>query len=210
MSDFQTMKARIADEMKRGEITACATAVGRAVISAIQFFETERFEWNEFRDETHTTTQDDPYMSITATLRIVSLDSVKVVIGSRDYPLTEWNWHAMEAIDSGQWAGYPENYAWYAEQIRFYPIPNNAYTVKLAGIRRLNEISLSAVGTASNGWMVNGEEMVRLQAKAVLFRDEVRAPTTAAAMFTEAERAKRRARRTITAKQGSRVRPMYF
>jgi hypothetical protein len=37
MSGFATLKARVADEMKRGELTASATAVQSAVLDAIKF-----------------------------------------------------------------------------------------------------------------------------------------------------------------------------
>ena len=210
MSTFGEMKARIAGEMKRGELVSSATAVSRAVLSAIQHFETERFPWNEFRDETHTTVADDPYLSITATLKIVKLDSVRVTIGARDYPLIEKDWSSIELIDSGQWAGYPEWWCWYGEQIRMYPIPNDAYTVKLAGVRRLTEVTASASASATNSWMTDGEEMVRLYAKGSLFRDELRAPMLAQQMFTESMRARRQVKRTSTSLQGARVRPMYF
>jgi hypothetical protein len=196
MSGFATLKARVADEMKRGELTASATAVQSAVLDAIKFYEGRRFPFNEFLDTGHVTVADSPYVTLTATLRVVKLDTVKVTIGSRDYPLKPTTWLSIDSIDSGQWSGYPEYYARYLEnRLRLYPIPNDAYTVKLSGIKKLEEVSAGATASASNAWTGVLEEPVRLYAKGVLFRDQLRAPELAQVAFTEAERKMREYKR---------------
>lgn len=211
MSTFGVMKARIAKEMKRGELTASATAVQSAVLDSIKFFEARRWAWNQFLDETHTTTADDPYVTLTATLQVVKFDSVKAIIGTRDYPLTPATWIAIDSVDSGQWSGYPEYYTEYdvdnagstQQRLRLYPIPNDAYTMKLSGLRKLPEVSASATANATNAWMVIAEEMVRCRAKGYLFRDELRAPQNAQHMFGEAERKATELRRETRQRQGS-------
>jgi hypothetical protein len=186
---FAVMKARIASEMKRGELTASATAVQSAILDAIDFWKDRRFTFNEFRDENHSTSASVAYVTITSTLKIVKLDSVKVTIGTRDYPLIPQTWQYLEMIDSGQWTGYPEMYARYEEDlIRMYPIPNDGYVVKLSGIKELTEISASATGSASNAWTGQAEELIRLHAKGNLFRDQLRNGEQAGVMFTQAER----------------------
>ena len=49
---FGAMKARISNEMKRGELSASATAVQDSILSAIKYLERRRFTWNEFADTT--------------------------------------------------------------------------------------------------------------------------------------------------------------
>jgi hypothetical protein len=192
---FGTLKARIADEMKRGELTASAPAVQSSIIDAIKYFESRRFAFNQFIDATHTTTADSPYVTLTATLQLVQIDSVKVTIGSRNYPLSAASWVGIDSIDSGQWSGYPEYYCQYdvdntgstQQRLRFYPIPNNTYTVTIAGVKKLPEISAGASTNATNAWVDVGEEMVRMRAKGTLFRDQLRAPEHAQSCFADAE-----------------------
>ena len=46
MSTFGTMKSRIAREMKRGELSASASAVQDSILSAIEYFKRKRFYFN--------------------------------------------------------------------------------------------------------------------------------------------------------------------
>ena len=46
MSTLGIMRTRIASEMKRGDISAGATTVIDAIVSAIKHFENERFFFN--------------------------------------------------------------------------------------------------------------------------------------------------------------------
>ena len=165
MSNYQTMRARVASEVKRGNLTADSTAVKNAVLDAIKFYETRRFSWNEFVDSSHTTTASSPVVTITSTLRIVRVDNIKLTIGTRFYPLSRTTYRNIDSIDSDQWSGYPEYWAWYNEKLRLYPIPNDAYTLHISGVRRLEDISAEAGGSASNEWMVEGEVLIRLHAK---------------------------------------------
>lgn len=211
---FGAIKARISDEMKRGELSASATAVQNSVLDAIKFFEGRRFPFNEFIDATHTTTSGTYAVTITATLRIVNLDAVKVTVNNRLYALTPRTWQELESIDSGQWTGYPDYYARYDEDLlRLYPTPNGTYTVTLSGTRKLETVSAGASASASNAWTGVAEEAVRLHAKGTLFRDQLRAPELAGAMFQEAERWMREYRKTAGQyARGGRLRkpPGYF
>jgi hypothetical protein len=213
MSDFGTMKRRIAREIKRGEILADSTAVGASIVSAIQFFETRRFHFNEFEGELKTTVQ-----SVTAVTlstinvpQIVTLDSVRMVIGQRDYPIMKMPWHRLESIDSGQYYGYPEMYSIRANQVRLYPPPQDTYPMRWAGLKKLEEVSLGASDAASNAWVLDAEEMIRLKAKANIFRDELRNPNLARAFDQDAENAQRQVKRETAMITGSgRVLPTRF
>ena len=211
MTTLGTMRTRIAREMRRGDLTASSTAIAAAVLSAIQFYENERFFFTEFHENTVTASASVSYVALTVlSVRPVTLDSVKAVIGQRDYPLLERNWSELERIDSGQWYGYPDYYALHGEEIRLYPPPNSNYTLKVSGVKTLPEISVSASASATNAWMTDGEEMIRLKAKALLFRDEVRAPEQAA-QFEAAAALSRRAvkRRTTSLAASGRITPRW-
>lgn len=205
MSTFGTMKARVAREMKRGELTACATAVQDSVLSAIQLVQNYRFAFNEFNEATLTASSSESFAALSrlkdsagAVVVPAKIDTIKVLITSRDYPLTERAWAEIDAIDSGQWYGYPEWYAIHAEKIRLYPAPNQDMILKVSGVRNLMEVTAGAAAGATNGWMVDAEEMIRCIAKGNLFRDELRNPTAADYFFGEAVKTRRELQRRAT------------
>lgn len=202
--NFGKMKSRIAREMKRGELSASSSAVQSAVLSAIKRFENRCFTWNEFQDEQITASASVSFVPLSRMTNIpVVIDSMKALIGNRDYPLDQKSYAFIDGIDSGQYYGYPEYYAFHGDQIRLYPPPNSDITLKISGVWRLPEISASASASASNGWTNDGEELVRLQAKAMLFRDELRNPQLADYFEGEAARVMRELSRRVTSFRGS-------
>lgn len=175
MSTFGAMKTRIAREMKRGDLSADATAVKVAVVSAIDRYKQHRFTFNEFHDEVISASSSFTYVPISRMSVVpAKIDTIKVTIGTRDYPLYERAFSSIDAIDAGQWFGYPEWFAIQGEEIRLYPPPNQDMAMKISGVKELSEVSAGAADAATNAWMTEGEELVRCLAKSFLFRDELR------------------------------------
>lgn len=206
--NYGTMKQRIADEMRRGDLTACATVVASAVISAIEYFKRRRFYWNEFVDKTFSTSASVTAISLSAD--VIQVDTVKVRVSNRDYPLEPMTWKEMDAIDSGQFFGYPDYYAIHSGKIRFYPPPLGNYLVRMSGVQELSEVTLDATANATNAWVdtVDGEAMIRAKAKAYLFRDFLRDHAQARVFDQQAELEAREIARENRAKTSAgRVKP---
>lgn len=185
MSDFIAMKTRIAREMKRGEITATTQAVEDAILDAIKHWETKRFWFNEIADTSKSTATSVRTVDISST-NIWSIDQIKVTIGNRDYPITKKSYAWIDAIDQGQWEGYPYHWAWYEKDtLRFYPIPNAVYVLRISGVRRLKPVLAADADT--NEWMVEAEEIIRNYAKGLLFTDELRAPKLGDLYYSRAQ-----------------------
>lgn len=213
MSTYGTLRKRISAEMKRGDLTACCTAIGVAVEAAIQFYERRRFTWNEFNGEERTVDASTTMLTLSTSnygANVLSLDSLKIRIGTRDYPLEKRTWAELDAIDSGQYYGYPEYYAIHANNIRFYP-PNSAVsTAVMSGTYRLTSISACAGSACSNAWTnpAEGGNMIRAMAKSILFRDYLRAPNFAKQFYDVAEMEYREISRETREKQSSsRIKP---
>ena len=102
--------------------------------------------------------------------------------------------------DSGQFYGYPEWYSIHSKRIRLYPPPNQNTTLRMAGVYRLPEISAGATANATNEWVNECEEMIRLKAKSTLFRDELRNTREHNTLAGEAERVYRELARETGAK----------
>lgn len=212
MSTFGTMKARIASEMKRGELSASATAVQSSVLSAIAHLERRRFPWNEFVDSTATASSSVAYVPFSQlAVTPVIIDSISMSVNGREYSLLRKTWQEIDDIDAAQWYGYPDFYAIHSESIRLYPAPSTNQTMLISGVKQLTEVSAGATANASNAWMTDGEELVRLTAKSMLFRDELRSPEQAMYFRSEAERVYRELMRENAALVGSgRVRGRFF
>lgn len=204
MPGIATLKARIAQEMKRSELTACSTAVQTAMLSAIEFFETRRFPWNEFEGSVKVTTSSASFVTLSSASHpeIVKLDSVRMDINNRSYPLIEKTWRELEEIDATQYYGYPDYYAVHSEKVRLYPPPNAAYSMMWSGVFRLPNLDTTSA-SSSNAWTERGEEMIRLKAKSILFRDELRNPQMAEYFEREAEKKARETNKETIGKQSS-------
>lgn len=208
---FGTLRSRVSSEMKRGELTADATAVATAIITAIDYFKRRRFPWNEFAvTNAGVTVPDQTDVTLSTSSRVITIDSLKIHIGQRDYPLTPTPFRSIDAVDSGQWAGYPEMYSFHHDMIRLYPIPNASYTIAVAGIWDLTELSASASNSATNAWSGQGSDMIRLRAKGNLFRDEIRQFDIAQALYREAEMLAAEIHRETIGRHRSRLIPTQF
>lgn len=177
MSDYGTMQARIADELARTDLT---TQIQRAIQSAIKIYERERFYFNEATATFSTVANQEYYgtSDLADIATLVEIDAVKLTVNGRSYPLVERDFAYLDAVSTtASYTGDPSDYAYFKLQIRLYPIPNAARTITLAYIKRFTTLSASG---DTNAWMTDGEEMVRMRAKADLFVNVIRSPEEAA------------------------------
>lgn len=160
MSDFVTMQRRILREIDREGESSITAVVQDAIRTAISFYAGQRFWFNEQRWTASTSTSIE-YYSLPQNYR--NIDTLKITVNSNRYVLHRRTWHELEEIaQSAQtYSGYPTDYAIQRNELRLYPIPNNQFTLELAGQADLTELSSDA---ATNAWMVHGEEMIRSRA----------------------------------------------
>jgi len=174
MTTRAVMKARIADELMRSDLT---TQIGYAISDAIANYQSERFWFNESRSITFTTVASTEYYTalsgdVTNAKDILKVDYAVITVGSNVSPL-DWI-EPLEAEDlsnDGSFTGEPYAYSFYNQQIRLYPIPNDAWTVRLAGHIKIAEPD--ADGDTGNVWMVEAERLIRSRAKRNLALDGV-------------------------------------
>ena len=196
MSDTNNLRARIAEELNRQPSDIIGTpslsmgyVINREINSAIQHYESNRFRWNEVReDEFATTTQGQRTYSLPATF--ISMDTLKVIDSDYYVLCTKRTWGYIENqdrdIDTAE--GTPDSYAFYGNVLRVYPVPNDALTLVGSYIQRFPPTSLTgsfcsvitmgggsftATATAShnnrlNGWYTDGEALIRHRAVATI------------------------------------------
>lgn len=177
MTDLATMKVRIADDLSRDDLT---TQIAGAIASALQTWEGDRFWFNEkrFRLDTVAGTE---YYALPSSLKntdnsalaagetLLELDSITAIVNGEPYPLNERTQQFMDRhYGSITNKGQPCDYSWFADQLRFGPIPDAVYQCTLSGLARLKTLS---AGTDTNAWMTEGEALIRAETKLILYRD---------------------------------------
>lgn len=165
--DYSTLRARIEDELNNTAI-ATDSRVNNAILSAIAYYEKERWWFTEGRTNTFTTVaSQELYSSSDASwiANVVDVDDLTITVSGYRYHLEArtWDWIDEHAVTT-TFTGQPTDYCYYAQQFRLYPIPDDAYTVRFSGAVPLT--ALSADGD-SNAWttVALAEGLIRSRAK---------------------------------------------
>lgn len=171
MSDFGTMKTRIADEMDRSDLTS---QIALAVQDAIKLYAQDAFWFNEVIDEFDTVNGTEYYTLASVTDNTTTftdiIDAVGVLSGGTTYPLDRRTFDVINAKQHNPTTskGAPLEYCIFNQQMRLWPVPDGVYTVKIAGIQELSALSADV---DTNAWMVEAEPLIRHKAMEILYRD---------------------------------------
>lgn len=172
MSDFGTMITRIESEIHRSNIR---TQVRSAIKSAIAHYEQDRpFFWNDERSEA-TTTASQKYMPLPSDfVDFLGRYPLQITINQSTYPLNRRSWDYLQLIDLDNVVGegIPFDWAYGDQQIRLYPIPQDAYPLTLFYKKRLAVLSADA---DTNEWVDpdGGERLIRARAKWDLYSNVI-------------------------------------
>jgi hypothetical protein len=183
--DYGSLLDQIADESRRPRATF-GVQIAACVQEAIDTYAKQRFWWNQSLSETFVTVAAQEYYGASDNAKIpyvVEFDSVKATIASTNKPtLQKWDWQTLENWNSdGASTGQPTDYAYYAQQIRLYPIPDAVYTITMSGLFLLTRLSADA---DTNAWVTRGqgEKLIRCHASALFYGTYLR-QTERAAQF---------------------------
>lgn len=163
MSTYGDMKARIADELSRTDLSS---QIASEIQSAIFYYQDDRFYFDQRRDVTFNTVASQEFYSnsdITNFNLLIDLDAVTVTVNGNRFNVKPWPYPDLEMISvTTTTLGEPNYYAIYAQQMRLYPIPQQVYSVRLSGVFSLAAPILDA---DSNAWTNDAEELIRARAK---------------------------------------------
>ena len=165
MSDFGTLKARIADELSRDDLTS---QINSHVLDAIKRLENEAFWFNQ-EEATLNTAQGDRLYALPGDF--LRINALKATYQDADWLIVPRSlaWQYRHSDIQGQ----PKTYVIHRESFTLYPTPDRAYTLTLGYLKRLTALSAD---TDSNAWTVEAEEMVRSAACETLCRGILRDP----------------------------------
>ena len=160
MSTLGTMKARIARELRRNNISG---EIENAISTAIDAYQSEPWSFTESRTTTFDTVDGTEFYSGSLS-DLIKIDYVKIIIGTTPYTLEAGDPSQIESwSQSAGIEGEPTTYVWYGEQMRLYPVPDSVWVVRVAGTFKVAEPDDD--DEADNAWMTKAERLIRSRAK---------------------------------------------
>ena len=153
MTDFGTMKARIADELSRSDLTS---QISNHILDAIKRHETRVFWFNKTEATLNTAAGDEYYALPSDFLQV---DSLRITYNEENDVLTERSYKYID--DRSIIQGEPTVFAIHREQLRLYPIPDQVYPLTMAYVYRPAAL---VNDTDSNVWTTDAEELIRSSA----------------------------------------------
>src|SRR5262245_40398537 len=137
MATFAVLKAQIADDLSRSDLTS---QIQTAVLDAITYYERKRFYFNESRSLTFNTVANQEFYTSSDAAAIptmLEIDTAKISITSTDvYALNVVTNDELELVSQNSTidAGQPSDIAYYNQTFRLYPIPQDVYAVRVSGV----------------------------------------------------------------------------
>lgn len=180
MTTLTVMKARIASELRRSNLT---DQIASAITTAIESYQHERFWFSESRADISFNTVSTQWQydadddADFANLR--RIDYVHTVVGDNVYQLDYMRPDELERLNGdGDFEGQPLNWSWYQNELWLYPIPNDAFAMRVAGV--IAPAAPASDAEASNPWMTHAEKLIRCRAKYELYQHVLMDPIQAA------------------------------
>jgi hypothetical protein len=182
MSTLAIMKARIADELARTDLTS---QIAYAITDAIAAYQGERWHFAESRTTVSFSTVDAQEFYTSSDdadiANIRKIDYVVLYVGDDTRKLEYTCPEDMEHLSAnGTQEGTPWAYGWYDNKIRLYPVPDQAYTIRIAA--HVKVAAPASDSEASNPWMTDAERLIRSRAKLELALHVLRDSDLAATM----------------------------
>lgn len=176
MSDFGTMVRYIREDINRG--SNFDPRIKRAIVKAIDFYKNKRLGFNTKRARAVLTSG---HETVSLPTDWLEADFLRLEQdGNRD-PLDEVTYDWMEeTLRTDNDRGRPRKFAVQHRELRVYQIPDQTYTLVLSFHFELKDVSISASDGATNGWMVDAEQLIRSHAMADVLTNYMSAPETIA------------------------------
>lgn len=178
MSTRTTLSNAIASDLHRSDLS---TQISTAIDSAIRHYERESFWFLEGRAEL-TTSANQKWYGPPSDLK--GFDSLLVTISGSKEPVDRVHYSEIDENDPDNITGIPSEWAFYQDNLRFYPTPNQAYVLTLSYRRSLP----TETASASTSWTNEGFDLIRFHSEQDVYSNYLKDPDSAA--IAEANEAK--------------------
>jgi len=202
MTILSVMKARIADDLARPDLT---NQIADAINDSIAHYASTRFYFTETRTVGFSTVVGQSYYSSADDADIPDMyevDAAQITVSGNVYDLDRDDAVALEEMigSSGAAQGDPLSWAWADRGMLLYPVPNAVRSVRLiGGIKKAAPID----DTPGNVWMTEAFELIRCHAKLLLAVHVTNDPGLGERMGAAAAGAKARLERETSSKRAT-------
>jgi len=188
---YLTLQQQIADELgDRQDLLAplsdsalALSPIQNAIQSAIAKWEREPFYFNEYYAiNLFNTVADQEFYSVDdnpAIATMPKITKIHIIVNNNRYTIYPRTWSYLEdiSVNPSVVTSIPVDYAYFAEMVRLYPIPDGAYAITLNGNDRVTDL---ANPTDANAWTEDAFDLIRSEAKLILAEELLHDPDLAA------------------------------
>lgn len=187
--DLQTMRARIASELRRADLSANAPndLITPAIMDAITAYQTERFRFSDVDpaspDTFNTVISQEVYSSSDAAIigTMHKIDRAYILIGNTQQAMMVEQPKVLRLYNQQQiMLGQPTMVAYEGNKLILSPIPSSVWQVTIEAFRNVDAPVNDT--EANNPWMVDVERLIRARAKYQLAIHVLRNSDLAASM----------------------------
>lgn len=150
MATFLELQNEVAYNVRTVSTAAASgieTQIKAAINKAVAHYERQRFYFNE-TTFTFTTVANQEYYSSSDQANIpnlIDIDAMKILVNGSTYEILPKGFEYLDEIQTNTaYTGDPIFYAYYKQQIRFYPVPQAVRTVTVAGLIKYADLSADA------------------------------------------------------------------
>lgn len=178
---YKVLQDQIADELgDRTDLLVplsgsplALSPIQNAIQTAVSKWERESFYFNEVysvpwfttvASQEFYTVADEPTLGTTP-----DVYELHVLVNANRYPLTPRTWAYLDVISANPASnGQPQDWAYFANQVRLYPIPNSAYPIRASRTQRVAELVDDG---DTNIWTEDAFDLIRSEAKLILAQE---------------------------------------
>lgn len=206
MATFEDMRARIADDLNRTDLT---TQIQKAINRAIEHYEKERFWFNEnVWSFSCSSATEQVAFSAANTTDLKEIDKVTITRNSSDiYPLDRITYQELRdtATTGVTHTNVPVDYSIFKNTWFFYPVPDQNYVIHAYGQKSYATLSASA---DTNDFTTDAEDLIEARARWWLYAHILKdAGQAAVAKATEMEALSALREKTTNLISTGRIRP---
>lgn len=174
MSTYAQVKARIADDLNRSDLTS---QIAQQVLLAVDHYAHERFYFNE-ATSTLTATVGQSYVSPPSDMLV--LDDIYITISGRNVRLIRVDLNDVIAYRPTT-NGRPRSYCYYMDRFELDRPCDSAYSMPVYYVKELTALSADS---DTNAWTTDGEDLIVARAEKMLYatviKDQEKAAVAAA------------------------------
>ena len=164
-----TLKARIANELNRTDLTS---EIASAITTAIRYYRSRRFEFNELQASFNTVASQEAYATGDTgyPTDIGEIDTLRITVSGNRYLLEPIPFAELQTLSTATTlVGRPTRYAFYTQKLFLNPIPDGVYAVQMSYQQRKSAPANDA--DTSTVWTNDAEPLIRACAKKFICRD---------------------------------------